>query len=296
LDDRSAFDIDNRLNSATLPSALVEICSLTDQDENGGCIEAAETLAISAEWTATSAKTVADSRFYAIIDLNKILQIANSESREAVAEATVNGKDMGTSNSASMLKARSLEIITETSRKVTNFGALGNKGFTAANAIWEGVTIDGESALVVLRATKAFSDGSVQIYLQLVFSESGRFLDGELNIPGSSKNSEGGPLNIDRDLASAELEPVAITVCAFELDNECSDPESEGRAEYLLHADWDGIDDPVLTKLYFSSAFEGFVEKGETLGITTQAEATGSLGEIDLEESKEAAIFHLVLQ
>ena len=300
LDDNSLFSAGNKLDSAVLLPVSVNICSPSgdDQDENGDCTEVTETLQIQAEWSATTEKAAAIGKGTDIIDVNKSIQFFSASYRFAVSTGAVNGEQLGESEFALIMKAKGLEINVETSRKTVNFGALGNKGTLAANAIWSDATVDGESALVFLRvSTQAAPSGDLtRVSLDIVFQESGLSLTGQLEIPDDAENgkNDDGPFMIDNDLDTATLEPVTVTVCAFEIEVDCSDPSAEGRAEYTIQAAWDGTDGSIIMSRSFDYFRMGdFQDRSSDVGVVVLGEATGSIDGQNLGDADRGDLFHL---
>jgi hypothetical protein len=295
---RSLLSIDNRLDSATLSPVLIEICSPSagQQDENGDCTEATETLNIQVQWTAVDEKITVHGKNTVRLDVNKVMQLFSSSHRSAVATGTVNGDELGESFFAFLIRAKGLTIQVETSGQNANFGALGNKGFLSANAFWDDTSVDGETARIFLRASKDASDGSVNVDLQVQFPERDQVLNGELNIAGNSKREDNQVFGIDHKLGTAELEPVSITVCAFELGNECSDPSAEGRTTYTVQATWDATAGPVMThKLVEKVTFGEITLRIGENAVAMDGEAAGSINGTNHGPSDQAALFHIVL-
>jgi hypothetical protein len=296
--DTSLLSINNKLDSATLSPVLIEICSpgAGQQDENGDCIQAIETLNIQVQWTAVDEKTTVHGKDTERLDVNKVMQVFSSSSRGAVATGTINGDELGESSFAFLTRAKSLTIQVETSGQNANFGALGNKGILAANAFWDDTSLDSETARIFLRASKDASDGSVNVNLQVQFPERDQTLEGELNIAGNSRRGDNQVFRIDHKLGTAELAPVSITVCAFELGNECSDPSAEGRTTYTVQAIWDATAGPVMThKLVDKLTFGEITLRIGENAVAMDGEATGSINGTNLGPSDSAALFHIVL-
>jgi hypothetical protein len=295
---KSLLSIDNKLDSATLSPVLIDICSPSagQQDENGDCTHATETLNIQVQWTAVDEKTTVHGKDTSRIDVNKVMQVFSSSSRGAVATGTVNGDELGESTFSFLTRAKGLTIQVETSGQNANFGALGNKGILAANAFWDDASIDGEAARIFLRATKDASDGSINVNLQVQFPERDQVLEGESFIAANSKKGDNQVFRIDHKLGTAELAPVSITVCAFDLGNECSDPSAEGRTTYTVQATWDATAGPVLThKAVAKFTFEEITLRIGENAVVMNGEATGSINGTNLGPSDRAALFHIVL-
>jgi hypothetical protein len=289
--DGSIFEIDRNLDSAVLAPVSIDVCGFGQHNENGECIEVVETLEIEAEWTSVGPKATSFSRMTTISTADREFFLSHNTFKDATVTGSLNDGSLGDALFATISKAKGLQHNFGAPPKTPTLSQGGNKGFVAANAVWQDTTVANQAADVVSLRVREQIRGETTIELQIgLSSEDGfsQFLQGEITIPAGGDEDV---FNMNMRDATAELNPISITVCDIELANECTD--SPSAATYTIEASWNGIEDSALASRFtLRDDFGDSKQRAETNAVSMRADATGSIEGGDLGDPSIAILFH----
>lgn len=290
--DDSIFEIDTNLDSAVLAPVSIDVCGFGQHNENGECTEVVETLEIGAEWTSIGPKATSFSRITTISTADREFFLSHNTFKDATATGSLNGDSLGDALFATISKAKGLQFNFGAPPKTPTLSQGGNKGFVAANAVWHDTTVeDNQTANVVSLRVREQIRGETTIELKIGLADEdgfSQFLQGEITILAGGNEDV---FNLNMREATAELNPISITVCDIELANECAD--SPSAATYTIEASWNGIEDSAIASRFtLTDDFGDSKQRTEINAVSMEADATGSIEGSDIGDASTAALFH----
>jgi hypothetical protein len=286
-EDRSIFTVKKNLGSAVLSPISIDACYFDQLDENGICTEVIETLEVQAEWTATSSKsTTFEKHVIGAVELERVL--SHGSARVASAVGSVDDIELGDDFSAAIARSKLLVVNYGELDKPPRLDLFGNKGTFHANAFWQEVALNSETANVALRVVEAIR-GATSVEVQIILQRedgTSEFFKGKLEVTGGSEDI----FSFDMRKAVAKLDPVAITVCHSELDGQCSSSPSQ---TFTISAEWDGIENSAsLEKVTSKSRSDEFSSRVGYSSVGMFADATGSIDGNSMGQAEDARLFH----
>ena len=288
--DGSVFSIRNNLEEAVLKPVTIDACPFDQLDEDGHCTGGLDTLQIEVNWIALGTKATSYEKFQRTV-ADRQMTLYNSVSRDASASGSVNEVDLDNSLFAYMSTSKLLATNFGEPNKPPRLDQYGNKGGISAHANWVETSLNGELASVVIKADQEIK-GNTSIGLIVIFIRDDgtrEAFQGERIIPAGTQENV---FTMDMRDASAKLDPVAITVCDFDLAGQCSGAPSA--ITYTVEAQWDGVDETAQSLKITQKSNTGDSKSTVTTdGVVMGADATGSIDGNGLGDVANAELFHV---